>query len=319
MNGETRDVAGVTAKFGVPPTAHRRLPDAGRRHGRQRARRRQGRPEDGRQVAAEYGSLDGVVAAADRIKGAVGENLRKALDWLPQGRAAGHRRHRLRPVGTCAGLAGARRAGLGAKSTATRCWTFYEPLRLQGLSSAGGGRTCRPTPIAQNRGQGTGASTGASDDRSLRRGWGCRAAYDTILTREHFDALAGEAASRAAGRARHRDHLARRDARAHRRHLASAWSRARRPTSRWRHNYPDAPDAAAAWTRCWRRLKPWLEDAAQPEARPAHQVRPPRVRQPRHRGAGLRARHACCKATCSKCTSRTAWPAWPSATWAAAA
>ncbi|MEO7854846.1 MAG: DNA polymerase I, partial [Rubrivivax sp.] len=35
---------------------------------------------------SEHGSLDGVMAAADRIKGAVGDNLRKALDWLPQGR-----------------------------------------------------------------------------------------------------------------------------------------------------------------------------------------------------------------------------------------
>ena len=35
---------------------------------------------------AEYGSLDGVVAAAGDIKGAIGDNLRKALDWLPTGR-----------------------------------------------------------------------------------------------------------------------------------------------------------------------------------------------------------------------------------------
>ena len=35
---------------------------------------------------ADFGSLDGVVAAADNIKGAVGDNLRKALDWLPTGR-----------------------------------------------------------------------------------------------------------------------------------------------------------------------------------------------------------------------------------------
>jgi DNA polymerase-1 len=35
---------------------------------------------------AEYGSLDGVVAAAPDIKGAIGDNLRKALDWLPTGR-----------------------------------------------------------------------------------------------------------------------------------------------------------------------------------------------------------------------------------------
>ncbi len=31
----------------------------------------------------EYGSLDAVIAQADTIKGVVGENLRKALDWLP--------------------------------------------------------------------------------------------------------------------------------------------------------------------------------------------------------------------------------------------
>jgi DNA polymerase I len=35
---------------------------------------------------AEHGSLDGVVAAAGHIKGAVGDNLRNALDWLPTGR-----------------------------------------------------------------------------------------------------------------------------------------------------------------------------------------------------------------------------------------
>ncbi len=31
----------------------------------------------------EYGSLDAVIAAADSIKGVVGENLRRALNWLP--------------------------------------------------------------------------------------------------------------------------------------------------------------------------------------------------------------------------------------------
>jgi DNA polymerase-1 len=35
---------------------------------------------------SEYGSLDGVIAAAADIKGAIGDNLRKALDWLPTGR-----------------------------------------------------------------------------------------------------------------------------------------------------------------------------------------------------------------------------------------
>ena len=33
-----------------------------------------------------YGSLDGVIAHAQDIGGVVGENLRQALDWLPQAR-----------------------------------------------------------------------------------------------------------------------------------------------------------------------------------------------------------------------------------------
>jgi DNA polymerase-1 len=45
----------------------------------------------------EYGSLDGVVANADKIKGAAGENLRKALDWLPDRAIAADGQDRLRP------------------------------------------------------------------------------------------------------------------------------------------------------------------------------------------------------------------------------
>ena len=43
-------------------------------------------PKTAAKWIAEYGSLDGVVANADKIKGVAGENLRKALDWLPMGR-----------------------------------------------------------------------------------------------------------------------------------------------------------------------------------------------------------------------------------------
>ncbi|MBC7727590.1 MAG: DNA polymerase I, partial [Microbacteriaceae bacterium] len=43
-------------------------------------------PKTAAKWIAEHGSLDGVVAAAGSIKGAVGEHLRRALDWLPQGR-----------------------------------------------------------------------------------------------------------------------------------------------------------------------------------------------------------------------------------------
>ncbi len=43
-------------------------------------------PKTAAKWIAEHGSLDGVMAAASTMKGAAGENLRKALDWLPQGR-----------------------------------------------------------------------------------------------------------------------------------------------------------------------------------------------------------------------------------------
>jgi DNA polymerase-1 len=43
-------------------------------------------PKTAAKWIADFGSLDGVVAAAGNIKGVAGENLRKALDWLPTGK-----------------------------------------------------------------------------------------------------------------------------------------------------------------------------------------------------------------------------------------
>ena len=67
--------------------AHRRLPRADRRL---RSTTCPGVEKVGPKTAAkwiaEHGSLEGVIAAAPAMKGVVGENLRKALDWLPQGR-----------------------------------------------------------------------------------------------------------------------------------------------------------------------------------------------------------------------------------------
>lgn len=43
-------------------------------------------PKTAAKWIAEYGSLDAVMAQAEHVKGVVGENLRKALDWLPTAR-----------------------------------------------------------------------------------------------------------------------------------------------------------------------------------------------------------------------------------------
>ena len=83
---ELLDVPGVLAKFGVPPE---RIVDyltlIGDSVDNVPGVEKVG-PKTAAKWIADYGSLDGVVAAADSIKGVVGENLRKALDWLPQGR-----------------------------------------------------------------------------------------------------------------------------------------------------------------------------------------------------------------------------------------
>ncbi|MDR3157988.1 MAG: DNA polymerase I [Zoogloeaceae bacterium] len=85
MTNELLDVAGVTAKFGVPPE---RIPDYLALMG-DAVDNIPGVTKCGPKTAArwiaEYGSLDRLVAHADDIQGAVGENLRAHLDFLPLG------------------------------------------------------------------------------------------------------------------------------------------------------------------------------------------------------------------------------------------
>ena len=83
---EVLDAAGVRAKFGVPPE---RVVDyltlVGDSVDNIPGVAKVG-PKTAVKWLAEYGSLDGVIAAAGQIKGAVGDNLRQALDWLPTAR-----------------------------------------------------------------------------------------------------------------------------------------------------------------------------------------------------------------------------------------
>ncbi|MFT4194915.1 DNA polymerase I, partial [Ottowia sp.] len=86
MSGKRRDEAGVLAEFGVAASQmldyQTLMGDA--------VDNVPGVDKVGPKTAAkwlnEYGSLDEIVAHAGQIKGAAGENLRQALDWLPTGR-----------------------------------------------------------------------------------------------------------------------------------------------------------------------------------------------------------------------------------------
>jgi DNA polymerase-1 len=86
MSGETLDVQGVKAKFGVAPEqivdyltltgdSVDNVPGVDKVG-----------PKTAARWIAEHGSLDAVMANAASIGGAVGANLQKALDWLPIGR-----------------------------------------------------------------------------------------------------------------------------------------------------------------------------------------------------------------------------------------
>ena len=87
MNNKRRDLAGVEAEFGVPP---RLMVDYQALVG-DTVDNVPGVPKCGPKTAVkwllEYGSLDNLVAHAGDIKGAVGDNLRASLDWLPKGKA----------------------------------------------------------------------------------------------------------------------------------------------------------------------------------------------------------------------------------------
>jgi DNA polymerase-1 len=86
MSNETLDIEGVKRKFGVAPEqivdylaltgdAVDNVPGVDKVG-----------PKTAAKWIQQYGSLDAVMAHADSIGGAVGANLKQALDWLPTGR-----------------------------------------------------------------------------------------------------------------------------------------------------------------------------------------------------------------------------------------
>ena len=85
MTNENLDQAGVKEKFGVPPE---RIIDYLTLIG-DKVDNVPGVDKCGPKTAVkwleEYGTLDNIIANAEKIGGKVGENLRAALDWLPRG------------------------------------------------------------------------------------------------------------------------------------------------------------------------------------------------------------------------------------------
>jgi DNA polymerase-1 len=190
MNGKRRDLAGVEAEFGVPA---RLMVDFQTLVG-DAVDNVPGVEKVGPKTAAkwlqEYGSLDNIVARAGEIKGVAGENLRKALDWLPTGRALLTVKTDCDLTGWVAGPAGAgrdpagrqRRAGPAATSTsatASRAWPAARRPHARGCPGSGLARIGRPQPGLFD------LPAATSRARTLD--------YETILDRGAARALAGAA------------------------------------------------------------------------------------------------------------------------------
>ncbi|MEO7128694.1 MAG: 5'-3' exonuclease H3TH domain-containing protein, partial [Rhodoferax sp.] len=198
MSGKRRDVAGVKAEFGVPPSLmvdyQTLVGDA--------VDNVPGVEKVGPKTAAkwlqEYGSLEGVVAHADQIKGVAGENLRKAFEWLPKA-------HRLLTVktdcdltGHVEGLPAMGPIAYGAKDVKA-LKTFYEKYGFKGLAKSvdtgdavGGTASAAgapPLPLGGDANDSHGGRMpGLFDEPVAPTTRISRVAYDTILTWDALDA-----------------------------------------------------------------------------------------------------------------------------------
>ncbi len=168
MSGKVRDLAGVEAEFGVPAS---KMLDYQMLVGDQvdNVPGVQGvGPKTAVKLLQEYGSVDALIAQADQVKGAVGEKLRKALDWLPTGRQLLTIKTDCDLNGWVPGLPALDAVRMGQPQTAP-LRSFYETYGFKGLAKAlGGGESPALAPAAA-----------APRVSTL--------AYDTLLTWDAFD------------------------------------------------------------------------------------------------------------------------------------
>jgi DNA polymerase I len=183
MNGKRRDLAGVQEEFGVPASLmldYQTL--VGDTVDNVPGVAKVG-PKTAVKWLQQYGSLQGVVDNAANIGGVVGENLRKALDWLPTGRSLLTIKTDCDLQDWLPGLPAMESIAAYAQDTAALA-SFYEKYGFKGLAkSLGSQATSRRQPTA---------SPGLFDEPDAPAAPAASTVstvdYDTILTWESFDA-----------------------------------------------------------------------------------------------------------------------------------
>lgn len=182
MSNEKLDRDGVIAKFGVPPE---RIVDYLTLVG-DAVDNVPGVPKVGPKTAvkwlAQYDSLDGVIANADKITGVVGENLRNSLDWLPQARVLVTVKtdcELVKHMTTIAESLPAQQPDREALIDIYRRYGFKTWLR-EATEAAEGGAGKQGAPVAADfPGQAQGALFAAEAPPA--------AEYETVLTEEQLD------------------------------------------------------------------------------------------------------------------------------------
>ena len=260
MTNERLDIDGVKAKFGVPPD---RIIDyltlIGDKVDNVPGVDKVG-PVTANKWLAEYDSLDGVMAAADKIKGAAGENLRKALDWLPQGR-------RLITVVTDCDLAGHIEGWPTIERLAMKAvdreglLAFYQRFGFKAwrseLEKALGVAPAAPAPASVGLFD---APTHDAAAPALPDLSGLQRSYETVLARERLDHwIAALRAAELCALDTETDSLD--PMRAQIVGISFAVEPGKAAYVPLRHDYPGAPDQLPL-DEVLAALRPWLEDQA---------------------------------------------------------
>ena len=191
MNGKRRDLAGVQEEFGVPA---RLMLDyqilVGDTVDNVPGVQKVG-PKTAAKLLLEYGSLDNLMAHADEVKGVVGENLRKAVDWLPTGRQLLKIRTDCDLNAYVPELPSLETIRLGQPNEADLL-AFYEKFGFKGLVRSRGAGTAEASDSSKTSGKPSKPAFVPMDDlfaepEPVVTVTGDKK-YETILTWEQFDA-----------------------------------------------------------------------------------------------------------------------------------
>ena len=194
MNERKRDVAGVEAEFGVPPRlmvdyqalvgdAVDNVPGVDKVG-----------PKTAVKLLQEYGSLDALIERAAEVKGAVGENLRRALDWLPRARELLTIRKDCELADHIPGLPQLEDLKVVEGQDTQALKAFYERYGFKGLARQLDVHDVPPELVEEHRRQrtvGTGEAPGFQEPDLTSRSQVTNLQYDTIFTWAQFDEWLG--------------------------------------------------------------------------------------------------------------------------------